>query len=127
MGLAPPAELNGYPGPSHVVELADRIGLAPGQIAEARRQIEALKAETFPLGHKLIRQEAELDRLFSTKTVTPASLSEITRHRGDPGRTARGAPEVHLSMLAVISPEQVARYGELRGYGSTGPEHRHRH
>jgi hypothetical protein len=27
MGLALPAELNGYPGPVHVLELGDRLGL----------------------------------------------------------------------------------------------------
>ena len=27
MGLALPAELNGYPGPAHVLELADQLGL----------------------------------------------------------------------------------------------------
>ncbi|MEP6837110.1 MAG: hypothetical protein ABJA75_03590 [Bradyrhizobium sp.] len=28
MGLALPAELNGYPGPSHLLELADRLNLS---------------------------------------------------------------------------------------------------
>jgi hypothetical protein len=31
MGLALAAELNGYPGPSHVLELADQLGLSPEQ------------------------------------------------------------------------------------------------
>lgn len=29
MGLALAAELNGYPGPAHVLELAERVGSAP--------------------------------------------------------------------------------------------------
>src|SRR5262245_64398212 len=31
MGLAIAAELNGYPGPLHVFELADSLGLSPDQ------------------------------------------------------------------------------------------------
>ena len=31
MGMALPAELNGYPGPVHVLELADALGLTPEQ------------------------------------------------------------------------------------------------
>ena len=31
MGLSLPAELNGYPGPKHVLELADGLGLTPAQ------------------------------------------------------------------------------------------------
>ena len=33
MGFALAAELNGYPGPSHVLELADRLELTAGQRA----------------------------------------------------------------------------------------------
>ena len=31
MGFAKAAELNGYPGPAHVLELADKLGLTPAQ------------------------------------------------------------------------------------------------
>ena len=31
MGMALAAELNGYPGPAHVLELADRLDLTPDQ------------------------------------------------------------------------------------------------
>src|SRR5690242_3488719 len=38
MGMALPAELNGYPGPVHVLELADALGLTP----EQRERVRAL-------------------------------------------------------------------------------------
>ena len=37
MGLALAAELNGYPGPSHVLELADKLDLSPDQRVGIRR------------------------------------------------------------------------------------------
>ena len=38
MSLALAAELNGYPGPLHVLELADRLGLS----AEQRGKVQQL-------------------------------------------------------------------------------------
>src|SRR5207247_9870647 len=61
MSLALAAELNGFPGPLHVLELADKIELT----AEQRQAVEALyadmKAEAMAIGERLIGQEAELD------------------------------------------------------------------
>ena len=44
MGLALPAELNGYPGPMHVLENADRLDLSPGQRERTQRLFEAMGA-----------------------------------------------------------------------------------
>ena len=99
--LALAAELNGYPGPLHVLELADRLGLSRGAARQSRSScLNSMKAEAVSLGSKLIEQEAgELDRQFSGRTIAPESLQE---HDGaicsDPGPAARDTSEVtHLS------------------------------
>ena len=74
MGLALVAELNGYPGPVHVLELADALGLTPEQQERVRGLREAMTAEVVPLGERLIAEEATLDRKFASRAVTPASL-----------------------------------------------------
>ena len=66
MGMALPAELNGYPGPSHVIELADKLELRPDQISAVRSLFESMKRESIPLGARLIEEETELDRQFAT-------------------------------------------------------------
>src|SRR6195256_6891544 len=58
MGLALAAELNGYPGPSHLLELADQLGLSDAQRVTVRSLFDAMKAETIPIGARLIAQEA---------------------------------------------------------------------
>src|SRR5262245_23543288 len=50
MGLALAAELNGYPGPLHVLELADRLGLSPDQRREVQRLYDAMKAKAIAAG-----------------------------------------------------------------------------
>ena len=125
MGLALPAELNGYPGPVHVLELSDQLRLTDDQRSRVQALHAAMKAETIPLGERLITQETDLDRQFATKSVTPASLEAATAEIGTTQGTLRLAHlRYHLSTLDVLTPEQVRRYGELRGYGGS---HRHGH
>ena len=121
MGLALPAELNGYPGPVHVVELADRLGLTRDQRTRAQELHAAMKAETVPIGERLIAQETDLDRQFAGKTVTPASLQSATAEIAATQGALRFAHlRHHLSTLDILTPEQVRLYGELRGYGKSG-------
>lgn len=122
MGLALAAELNGYPGPSHVIELADDLALTAEQRQRAQALFAAMKAETVPLGEAMIAAESELDRAFAMRTITPASLAAATEAIGlTQAKLRAGHLKYHLSMLDVLTPEQVKRYGELRGYGSGEP------
>src|SRR6187549_1634291 len=61
MGLALAAELNGFPGPSHVLELADALELSADQRTRVKALFDAMKAEAVPPGTRLIEQEADLD------------------------------------------------------------------
>src|SRR3954464_3569752 len=67
MGLALPAELNGYPGPLHVLELGDKLGLTAAQRARVQALFDSMKAEAVPLGEKLVAQEADLEQQFAQK------------------------------------------------------------
>jgi hypothetical protein len=78
MGLALPAELNGYPGPVHVLELSDQLGLSTEQKARVQSLFDSMKAEAVPLGAKLLEQEAALDQQFASRSVTPESLKVAT-------------------------------------------------
>src|SRR3954454_2079126 len=67
MGLALAAELNGYPGPSHVLEFADKLELSADQRAKVQTFFDAMKAEAIPLGSNLMEQEAQLDGKFAAR------------------------------------------------------------
>jgi hypothetical protein len=132
MGLALAAELNGYPGPLHVLELARELGLSDAQQASVGRLFEAMKSEAVALGEKVVAAEAELDRRFADRSITGASLDEDVRTIAALRGALRAAHlRYHLAMVEVLSPAQVARYAELRGYRADKPaapgEHRHRH
>lgn len=117
MGLALGAELNGYPGPSHVLELADALQLSEEQRTRTIAVFDAMRTETIPLGEQFIVEETALDRLFADKTVTPASLDRATARIATVQGALRAAHlRYHLVMFEIMSPAQIARYAELRGY-----------
>ncbi len=129
MGLALAAELNGYPGPVHVLELADQLALSAEQKARITELFAAMKAEAVPLGERLIAQEANLDALFARHTATLESVAAATLEIGDTQAKLRATHlKYHLSTLDALQPAQVQRYAELRGYGGGGSQpHQHRH
>jgi hypothetical protein len=126
MGLAMPAELNGYPGPAHVLELADRLGLSADQRARVQSLFDSMKAEAVPLGAKLLDQEAALDRQFANRSITPETLKDRTAQIGvTQGELRNTHLKYHLQTAQILTHDQMQRYSMLRGYGSPTPLHHH--
>jgi len=122
MGLALAAELNGYPGPLHVLELAGPLGLTADQKDRMTRLFEDMRMEAVALGDRLIAAEAALDRQFAQKSVTAASLGDGVQGIATAHAALRQAHlKYHLATVEVLTAEQIARYAELRGY--TGGAH----
>ena len=128
MGLALPAELNGYPGPAHVLELADQLGLSADQKGQIQSLFDSMKAEAVPLGEKLLGQETTLDRLFASRSITAESLKMTTAEIGVTQAALRDTHlKYHLQTAQILTAEQMQHYAMLRGYGETGPmQHHHR-
>ena len=125
MGLAFAAELNGYPGPLHVLELADALQLTHEQRTQTQALFEAMKIETISIGEKILAEEISLDRLFAEKGVTKLFLEEATARIGNTQGALRNAHlRYHLTMVELLTPAQISHYAELRGYVPSG---RHPH
>jgi hypothetical protein len=117
MGLALAAELNGYPGPMHVLELATPLGLSDDQRAKVAALFDAMKREAVPLGEQLIAAETALDRRFADKTITASSLGEATRDIAFlQGELRLAHLKYHLATLELLTRQQAAQYATLRGY-----------
>jgi Spy/CpxP family protein refolding chaperone len=125
MSLALPAELNGYPGPMHVLELAAALSLTAEQRERTAALVQAMKAEAIPVGERLIEQEAKLDRLFADRDVTPASLQVATADIGaTQARLRETHLKYHLAMRELLTAEQIETYRVARGYGGAAQQHR---
>ena len=119
MGLALAAELNGYPGPRHVLDLAQELQLTAKQRQETTALFEAMRAETSALGLQLIEAERALDRLFAAKRAPPETVAAATERAGAIEAQLRAAHlRYHLAMIDVLTPGQVMAYNHLRGYAA---------
>ncbi len=126
MGLALPAELNGYPGPSHVLELADKLELSADQKDRIKQLFDSMKAESVPLGEKLLAQEIALNQQFAERTVTAESLKAATAQIGITQAELRNTHlKYHLQTVQILSANQMLRYSMLRGYASDAPMQHH--
>lgn len=117
MGLALAAELNGYPGPLHVLELAEPLSLTPEQRALMSDLMVRMKAETIAIGRELIEAERQLDTLFAERRADDTSLRRITAEIGALGGRLRAAHlSYHIATSAALDAEQRRTYASLRGY-----------
>jgi len=89
-----------------------------------------MTAEVVLIGEKLISQEAELDRLFARRVVTPSGLDSATAAIGVTQAELRKAHlKYHLLTSELLTPAQMQHYAQLRGYAeeNSGTEHRPNH
>ena len=117
MGLALAAELNGYPGPMHVLELKDQLQLTADQRRRFQQLFDGMKAEDIAVGETLIESEQALDRRFSDRQMTPDELTRLTAHIGQAQGKLRAVHlKYHLITADLLTGAQRQRYAELRGY-----------
>lgn len=128
MGLARAAELNGYPGPKHVLELATGLALTEVQRSSTESVFADMLSDAQRLGALIVAAEAELDRAFDSGHATTETVNQMTREvarlQGELRAAHLGA---HLAQVRILSAEQIQRYAELRGYGSRDAKHDHPH
>jgi Spy/CpxP family protein refolding chaperone len=117
MGLAKAAELNGYPGPMHVLELSKELGLARKQADETMAIKAAMRQEAKDLGRRIVAKETELDRAFTAGIVDARTVDTLTAEIGAlQGKLRACHLRAHVKMMTVLTAEQVRQYSKLRGY-----------
>ena len=126
MGLAKAAELNGYPGPAHVRTLGKQLRLSDDQLAQITAIFDRMSTTAKSLGAEMIEREQALDRLFVNGAITPDRLAAATTAIGELNGCLRAVHlTAHLETRALLQPEQLALYRQLRGYGESKGHHRH--
>lgn len=126
MSLALAAELNGYPGPMHVLELADGLQLTPAQRAQTKALMDEHKAHARELGRQLVEAERALDQSFAQGRATDEEVGRHTRAIGVLQGALRDAHlQTHLKQKSLLTREQVAAYQRLRGYTSAQAQPQH--
>lgn len=117
MGLARAAELNRFPGPRHVLDLASELGLAGDQVRRMQAIYEEMKAQAVAKGESILAAERHLAALFSSGRPSAAEVMRVTGHLGAMQGELRAIHLLaHIEAARELSPEQVENYHRLRGY-----------
>jgi hypothetical protein len=130
MGLARAAELNSYPGPRHVLDAvtAGEFPMTLEQTQRIQQIFDQMKRDAQRIGAQILEEEERLEVAFRSATITEPDLnSRVARIAGLQGELRSVHLAAHVATRAVLSETQVARYNELRGYGTGQPaDHRRR-
>jgi Spy/CpxP family protein refolding chaperone len=121
MGSALAAELNGYPGPKHVLELAEALSLTAEQRARVQQIYDGMHVAAVAMGKQIVAKEATLEAMFAQRTIEqdPEAAATLVMDIA----TSRGALRMlhlraHMLMSGLLTPEQRAIYAEQRGYAA---------
>ncbi len=128
MGYAKAAELNGYPGPVHVLELSKKLSLSADQRRETEIIFSQMEASAKDLGADLVAAERALDEAFKNKVIDKLSLSKLVENIGNIESRLRAVHlGAHLQQTKMLNDEQISEYMDLRGYNRTGHGSHHNH
>ena len=121
-GLALAAELNGMPGPSHLLELKEQLALTSDQVAAIEVIYDQMQAEAIQAGEQFIEAEAAIEAGFREQQLSEETLRELIMASAQARAQLRYVHlSRHLETPPLLTAEQIARYNTLRGYGSQDP------
>jgi len=127
MGFAMLAELNHYPGPKHVLELAHDLELTPSQLTTTKALFAEMQRNAISLGNSLLQAEKDLDREFESGTIDAESLNLALANIGSIRTQLRYVHlEAHLRQRPVLTTKQLVKYDNLRGYRDAEQDHNQR-
>src|SRR5215472_12623037 len=123
MGLAKAAELNSYPGPLHVLELAGELELTESQRLASESLVAPMRERAIAVGRQIIEAERDLDRAFAQRAIDRDYLRrQVAKIAALAGELRATHLETHLAQRAILTSDQIARYDALRGYQASAAQ-----
>lgn len=116
-GIAKLAELNGYPGPRHVLDIAQELQLTDRQRMEIELIYQNMSNNAKSIGSAIIAIEQDMDEAFANKTITEENLIALLDKSANLyGQLRFVHLSAHLDTAQLMTTEQIQVYNEMRGY-----------
>jgi hypothetical protein len=107
-GMAKLAELNGYPGPRHVLDMASELQLTDGQRMEIERIYQNMSNIAKSIGAAILAIEQDMDETFANKTITQENLKLMLDKSADLyGQLRFVHLSAHFDTIQILTIEQV--------------------
>lgn len=129
-GLAKPAELNGFPGPMHVLELAAELRLTSEQWQAVQASFDRMRVKAQDVGARYVAAERAIDAAFRAARPQAEIVQKVHEAEKLRAELRLAHLNAHMEVTPLLTPEQRHRYAELRGYAGAGahaPHGQHRH
>lgn len=124
LGYAMAAELNAYPGPKHVLELAEQLTLTDEQRKATEALFLQMQQVAMTIGKEVVNLETELDALFASGNIDAAGIGRLTALIGAKEAELRAVHlATHLEMKPILTMHQQHLYQQLRGYNGQAMDH----
>jgi Spy/CpxP family protein refolding chaperone len=121
-GLAKAAELNGLPGPRHILDMKKEINLTTEQERMVRGLFNEMNKNAIELGNKYIEYEKELNNRFAERNIDENALDELLGKISEIYKSLRYTHlSAHLKASKILTEDQIKKYNRLRGYSSDDP------
>ena len=121
-GMAKAAELNGLPGPKHILEMSKEIELTAEQEKMVIAVYNDMNKKAVRLGNKLIEYEEELSNRFVERNIDEKILDELLEKISETYKSLRFVHlSAHLKTPTILTESQIKKYNKLRGYSSDDP------
>lgn len=121
-GLAKAAELNGLPGPKHILEMKKEIELTAEQESAVVVLYNDMNKEAIALGNELIEYEKELNNRFAERNIDEKVLDQLLTKISETYKSLRYTHlSAHLRTPSILTEAQIKKYNKLRGYSSDDP------
>ena len=109
------AELNGVPGPAHLLEMKDEIPLDAMQVSTITQIFEQMRKQAIRQGLKLIALDLKLESHFQNRTITDAilrsSLDAIAKN-------IAAKPKLKKIPPILLIPDDASMAASAAGAGS---------
>lgn len=116
-GYAKAAELNGVPGPGHVLDLQDELDLTVDQAMTVEDIFAEMRATVIPAGQAYLAAQRALEADFRAGELTASELPErVAEVAALEAALASGHLAAHVQTSDALTPVQIAEYNRLRGY-----------
>lgn len=118
MGMARIADVNGYPGPMHVLQHAEALELSEEQRAQTAEIRDRVRNEAPAIGEQIVAAEKRLEAMFAEGEVEPAAMDALLSEIADLRARFRSVHlTAHLDQARVLTEAQIEQYMELRKSG----------
>jgi Spy/CpxP family protein refolding chaperone len=113
-GMAFAAELNGYPGPRHILDLQNELKLTRDQAAAVQKLFDEMKQQALARGKEVLQAEGELERMFRANRPEAELREQTLRVASLRGELRWVHLRAHLAAAGLLTKEQIAAYSQLR-------------